>query len=73
MNKAATQSESTVRFTIDLSASMHRELSILAAMNREPKANLVRQAITRLLQEHQASQANAKAKRSKRSVKRNQS
>lgn len=34
--------EATVRFTVDLSASMHRKLSILAARTGKKKAEIVR-------------------------------
>lgn len=42
--------EETVRFTVDLPLSMHVQFSILAALQRKSKAELVRMAIAQLLQ-----------------------
>jgi hypothetical protein len=43
--------EGTIRFTVDMPESMHRELSILAAKLGKRKVVLVRQAIAQLLQD----------------------
>lgn len=43
------QAEETVRFTVDLPWSMHIRFTMLAALQRKTKAELVRTAIERLL------------------------
>ncbi|WP_199295302.1 CopG family transcriptional regulator [Trichocoleus sp. FACHB-832] len=43
--------EATVRFTIDLSESMHRKLSILAAKTGRKKAEIVRMLLDEALQD----------------------
>lgn len=44
------ETEPTVRFTVDLPLSLHLWFSVLAALQRKSKAELVRTAIERLLQ-----------------------
>jgi predicted DNA-binding protein len=41
--------EETIRFTVDLPCSMHLRFTILAALQRKSKAELVRAAIEQLL------------------------
>lgn len=43
--------EATVRFTVDLSASMHRKLSILAARTGKKKAEIVRVLLDEALED----------------------
>lgn len=44
-----TEAETTVRFTVDLPLSMHLRFTVLAALQRKSKAELVRTAIERRL------------------------
>ncbi len=44
-----TEKEETTRFTVDLPVSMHLRFTVLAALQRKSKAELVRTAIERLL------------------------
>lgn len=48
---AAIFKELTVRFTVDLTESMHRKLSILAARTGKKKADIVRMLLDEALQE----------------------
>lgn len=41
--------EATVRFTVDLPESMHRDLSMLAAETGKTKADLVRMVLSKAL------------------------
>lgn len=45
--------EPTIRFTVDMSESMHHDLSLLAVKQRKTKAELVRFAIAQLLKDMQ--------------------
>jgi len=48
---APVQKEPTVRFTVDLTETMHRKLSILAARTGKKKAEIVRMLLDEVLQE----------------------
>lgn len=48
---APVQKEPTVRFTVDLTETMHRKLSILAARTGKKKAEIVRMLLDEALQE----------------------
>lgn len=48
---APIQKEPTVRFTVDLTETMHRKLSILAAKTGKKKAEIVRMLLDEALQE----------------------
>ena len=45
--------ETIIRFTVDMSESMHQNLSLLAVKQRKSKAELVRFAIAQLLKDMQ--------------------
>ncbi len=48
---APVQKEPTIRFTVDLTETMHRKLSILAARTGKKKAEIVRMLLDEALQE----------------------
>jgi uncharacterized protein YjgD (DUF1641 family) len=41
--------ESTIRFTVDMKASLHRKLSLLAARQSRKKVDIVREALEQIL------------------------
>lgn len=45
------ETEETIRLTVDMPASLHRRFSLLAVQQNKSKAELVRMAITQLLQD----------------------
>ena len=49
--EAPVQKEPTIRFTVDLTETMHRKLSILAARTGKKKAEIVRMLLGEALQE----------------------
>lgn len=49
----ATEPGEIVRFTVDMSESMHHDLSLLAVKQRKTKVELVRFAIAQLLKDMQ--------------------
>ena len=48
---APVQKEPTIRFTVDMTETMHRKLSILAARTGKKKAEIVRMLLDEALQE----------------------